>query len=322
MHGSSSVAAALAASPLDKHEGISDPPSGGCPRWPARLRLVNSASGALVPGRCRATNKCEYCRALYTIETVEMLTLDALGGSSPTLYVVLTAGEHLSRADTYRHLEQLRKAARKRWGGLEWFVQVEFQRRGALHLNLAVKGVPIDQAAVVGELLVERWCERVESAELAGQYAEPIDSAIAVTKYMSKVLAHGMKSSQAPPIGWKGHRTSQTHGYFEGGTAAARRRARASLRSKRELHKAIAAGLGPHDAELAAAESIAQLERAEWEVVQLVPKLTGELLLRTLQNREPSAYMRSHVKPEAAISDIEELEQWRAGLVGVGVGEP
>ena len=49
-------------------------------------------------------------------------------------------------------------------------MQVEFQRRGALHLNLLIKGVPVDQADELAELLTERWCARVD-AEPIGQIA-------------------------------------------------------------------------------------------------------------------------------------------------------
>src|SRR5690349_21024659 len=111
--------------PLDLHEGISTP---GCLRWPAQLRLLSS-QGELVPGRCRATNLCRYCRTLYVVETVEMLALDAME-HAPGQWTVLTSREHLTRRDTYRHLEKLRGAIRRRWPAAEWLVQVEFQRRG------------------------------------------------------------------------------------------------------------------------------------------------------------------------------------------------
>src|SRR3954468_11165454 len=133
-----------AAAALDLHKGIGDPAeeSCGCARWPEHMRLVNLTTGELVPGRCRATNLCVYCQRLYVVETVEMLTLDAME-YAPTLWVVLTARQHLTRAECTDHLRQIRKAVRKRWPGVEWFVQVEFQRRGALHLNLLFKGVPV-----------------------------------------------------------------------------------------------------------------------------------------------------------------------------------
>src|SRR3954454_18231848 len=118
------------APPLDLHEGIVDPHADpvldGCKRWPEVLRLLNQSSGELIRGRCRATNLCRYCQRLYVVETVEMLTLDAME-HAPTIWVVLTAREHLTREDCYGHLRQLRKATRSRWPGIEWFVQVEFQ---------------------------------------------------------------------------------------------------------------------------------------------------------------------------------------------------
>ena len=50
------------------------------------------------------------------VETVEMLTLDAIE-YAPTLWVVLTAREHLTRLTCRDHLRQLRKALRRRWPG-------------------------------------------------------------------------------------------------------------------------------------------------------------------------------------------------------------
>jgi len=77
------------------------------------MRLLNTATGELRPGRCRATNLCRYCQKLYVVETVEMLTLDATE-HAPGLWVVLTAREHLTRKECRRHLEALRKVARVR----------------------------------------------------------------------------------------------------------------------------------------------------------------------------------------------------------------
>src|SRR4051794_28082344 len=94
------AAGGLAEPALDLHEGISAPggvrthsavdgtllweaiaqaplPASGCPRWPEHLRL-RSSLGEVVPGRCRATNKCAYCARLAAVETSEMLMLDAM----------------------------------------------------------------------------------------------------------------------------------------------------------------------------------------------------------------------------------------------------
>jgi hypothetical protein len=222
---------------LDLHEGIVDPrPLEGCKRWPEGMWLRNRLTGELVAGRCRATNLCAYCQRLYVVETVEMLTLDALEWA-PTLWLVLTAREHLTRAECRRHLEQLRRAVRRRWGAAEWFVQVEFQRRGALHLNLLVKGVPVELLEELLELVSGVWCSRVD-AEPVGQWGGAIEDAEGTVRYLSKMLAHGLKAEQAPPIGWRGHRTSQTRGYLVRPASAMRVEARESLRAKRVLWKA------------------------------------------------------------------------------------
>src|SRR5947209_1565546 len=248
---------------LDLHEGIDDPPSHrGCLRWPSGLRLRDVLTGELVAGRCKATNLCAYCQRLYVVETVEMLTLDALE-HAPTLWLVLTAREHLTRADCRRHLAQLLKAARKRWPAVEWFVQVEFQRRGALHLNLLVKGVPVEDRERLYDVLVSRWCDRVD-AEPVGQWSGVVADAGGVVRYLSKMLAHGLKAEQAPPIGWKGHRPSQTAGYLVRPAAVMRRQAREALRLKRELWKAQQAGHDAHDAELVAHQAAKRPARTTW----------------------------------------------------------
>jgi hypothetical protein len=104
---------------------------------------------------------------LYVVETVEMLTLDAME-YAPALWLVLTAREHLTRKDTHDHLRQLRKAVRRVWPSAEWFVQVEFQRRGALHLNLLLKGVPVSAEDRVADVIFGPWCQRVD-AERVGR---------------------------------------------------------------------------------------------------------------------------------------------------------
>jgi hypothetical protein len=166
-----------------------------------------------------------------------MLTLDAMEWP-PTLWTVLTAREHLTRADCRRHLNQLREAVRRRWPDSEWFVQVEFQRRGALHLNLLHKGVPVEHERELHELLTERWCARVD-ARPVGQWSGVVEDAIGTTRYISKMLAHGLKAEQAPPVGWRGHRTSQTRGYLVRPASAMRQEAKKSLRLKRLLHAGV-----------------------------------------------------------------------------------
>jgi hypothetical protein len=247
---------AQAERPLDLHEGIRDPrASDGCARWPESLRLLNLSTGELVAGRCRATNLCRYCQTLYVVETVEMLTLDAVE-YAPTLWVVLTAREHLTRAECTDHLRQLRKAVRGRWVAAEWFVQVEFQKRGALHLNLLVKGVPVEDLEALHGVVVERWCSRVD-ARPVGQWSGVIEDGVGTVRYLSKMLAHGLKVEQRPPIGWRGHRTSQTRGYLVRPASVMREEARRSLRVKRLIYRGVDAALAELEVDAA----------ASWELV-------------------------------------------------------
>lgn len=244
--------------PLDLHEGIdADDPVTGCKRWPEALRLLNHATGELLRGRCHATNLCRYCQTLYVVETVEMLTLDAME-HAPGLWAVLTAREHLTRSDLRRHLDHLRRRVLKPlWPDIEWFVQVEFQRRGALHANLLIKGVPVDQADELHRAISAAWCERVDALPV-GQWVGAIEDGVGVVRYLSKMLAHGLKAEQRPPIGWKGHRTSQTRGYLVRPASVMREEARRALKVKR----AIYAGLPAEVAEL----EVAAAELVEWSL--------------------------------------------------------
>lgn len=236
-----------------------------------------------------------------------MLTLDALTGDRPTLYAVLTAKEHLTRADCRRHLEHVRRALRRRWPDAQWFVQVEFQRRGALHLNLAVKRVPVEQAEAAGQVIIDAWLRRVD-AKRAGQWAEPIEDALAVTRYMAKMLAHGLKAEQAPPIGWKGHRTSHTVGYFASGTEAARLAARESLKAKRALHRAQESGLSGIEAELVAQADVMSKAGETYTLVGVIERL-GSMVVSAREVGHGSVPPRRDLR-------------WRAGvLVDLRTGE-
>ena len=123
---------------------------------------------------------------------------------------------------------------------IEWFIQVEFQQRGALHLNLIIKGVPVADRVQLELVLSELWCSRVD-AEPVGQWSGAIEDGVGVVRYISKMLAHGLKAEQAPPIGWKGHRTSQTRGYLVRQASVMREEAKRAIRLKRLIHKGLPA---------------------------------------------------------------------------------
>jgi hypothetical protein len=247
-----------------------DPLLGGCRRCPEHLRLLNELTGEVVPPRCRATNQCAYCARIFAVETTELLMLDALE-HAPTLYVVLTARELLSRADCRDHLTKLRRKLRRRWPEIEWAVLVEFQRRGALHLNLLVKGVPVEALLDLRQQITELWCARVD-AQPQAQFVGEITAAGGLVRY---IALHFLKPAQAPPEGWRGHRFSTTRGYLVRPTSVMRQEARASLRSKRAVHAAIEAGHQGHDAELVAHQAVEAAAAATWRLVQILPTTAG-----------------------------------------------
>ncbi len=221
--------------------------------------MLNTTTGELRPGRCRATNLCPYCARLFAVETSEMLLLDAME-DAPTIYLVLTAREHLTRARCYSHLQQLRRSLRRTWPNVRWALLVEFQKRGALHLNLLLKGVPVHEVEDLHSAAAGLWCSRVDATKDA-QWAGVIADELGVVKY---VTLHFMKQSQAPAIGWRGHRYSSTRDYLVRPAALMRKEARESLQAKRLLWK-VAANAPGMDA--TALEDLVTLELAAAQAV-------------------------------------------------------
>ncbi len=216
-------------------------PRKGCLRWPEQLWLVNRSTGELVQGRCKATNRCSYCRREYLRETADVLRLDS-AISPPTVYVVLTAREFLARADCRRHLEHVARALRRRWPGAQWFVSCELQGRGALHLNLLLKGPLASESAFVWSVVARAWVDRVD-AEHVAQHAEPIYDAARVEEYVGKVASYVAKTDQQPGEGWTAHRTSQTRQYFHRSIVDLRREVRARRQRSMYLGMGLDRGL-------------------------------------------------------------------------------
>ncbi len=234
--------------------------------------------GEAVRGRCKATNLCAYCARLGAVENAEVLALDALAGSAPEVWAVLTTRTAtLETARFYRSRDQVLKALRRRWPACEVASLVEFTtgygpRSGGdrrPHWNLLIKGVPREDVDQAREVIVGVWCSR-EDARPEGQHVGAIGEVGGLMRYLA---LHFQKESQQPPEGWRGHRFLKTRGYLGGSTAAAREAARASLRHKRELWRAIRAGLQGEAAELEAAWAVEEAAERSWRLVHLNTKL-------------------------------------------------
>jgi hypothetical protein len=264
---------------LDLHEGIWNPPAVGCPRWPARFRLLSS-HGELVPGRCRATNLCAYCARLNAVETSEMLALDAMEGAAPVVWAVLTTRTpSVDPSRFYLSRRQVQKALRRRWPSLQVAWVIEYTtgygpRSGGLrrpHWNALLKGIPADDVDQVRDVITSVWCAREDAlpgSQFVGQVAE-------VGGLMRYLALHFLKESQTPPPGWSGHRFTATRGYLWTDTPSARAAARRSLRIKREIHRAQKRGLEGIEAEQAAAEAMAVADATTWAFVDPQSLVTG-----------------------------------------------
>jgi hypothetical protein len=227
-----------------------------------------------VRGRCGATNLCAYCARLTAVENAELLALDALAGTAPRIWAVLTT--RTATIDTrrfYRSREQVLKALRRRWPSVELAALVEFttgygNRSGGRrrpHWNLLIKGVPVEVVDQVHDVITSVWCAR-EDAKPDAQFVGEIGEFGGLMRY---IALHFQKESQKPPAGWRGHRFLKTRGYLAGSTAEAREAARDSLRFKRELWRAIKAGYQGPDAELEAKWAMAEAAERSWELRHL-----------------------------------------------------
>lgn len=252
---------------IDTPNRFEDPKRGGCRRVPDWFKLVDVNSGECIDPRCKATNKCEHCRKIAAAETVEMLLLDALSGDAPTLMLTLTARSFPRGDELRRTLGKIVKACRLRWPDFEWFVPRERQTRGQLHIHPLVKHVPMEDKRALYELVTRIWCARhdaiaypYEIRHRGPQGVKSVTEGQGLVRYLTKELAHSLKSAQALELGFRGHRTSQTRGYFPEGAQVARAAARRSLHERRLAYRLNERGGDP----LELAQLLDQEQDREW----------------------------------------------------------
>lgn len=258
--------AGSATAALDLHKGIG---TNGCPRWPANMRLLSS-QGELVEGRCKGPNLCAYCARLAAVENAEVLALDAMHGTPPSTWMVVTSASTVLNPAAFKVTRmQLIRSLRKRYPDLEfawlWELTTGYGPRSGgarrLHGNVILKGGQFDLGDLRDEVEAH-WCRREAASPLA-QHVGSIDNAGGLMRYLA---LHFQKESQAPPIGWKGHRFQTSRGYLWQSTIKAREAARASLQHKRELWRAEQRGETPHDAELTARQAMDRGKATTWRL--------------------------------------------------------
>jgi hypothetical protein len=165
--------------------------------------------------------------------------------------------------------------------------------------------------ALLEDAIRSVWCPRV-GGDPAAQYVGVVQDFGGVMRY---IALHFLKESQRPPAGWSGQRFITSRGYFNGPRWKLREEARRSLRLKRELWRADAAGLDPAEAQIAAEIAVVNAEALRWECVKLtVDEQTGEIVrAATLQNREPSVMRLDRTaKLFAEAKRAEEEGRWLA----------
>jgi len=189
------------------------------------------------------------------VENAELLAIDALEGSAPSTYVVLTTSAIAQEPRAYyESLNQLQRALRRRLPDYQaaWLVEFTTGRASTSgghrrpHFNGLIKGVVTgDQAQLLEQTIFDVWCRREEGTR-RNQYVAPVQEMGGLMRYLA---LHFLKQPQAPPLGWKGHRFRTTRGYLWTDTPQARKVARAALQGKRDLWRALEAGLSGQEAE-------------------------------------------------------------------------
>ena len=308
-----------AGSRLDLHEELSTP---RCTCGPEALRL-RSDQGELVKPRGGCVNRCDYCAKLAAIENAEMLALDGMEGDAPEVWAVLTTRTAtLCMESFYGGRRKVMLALRRRWPSCEYAALLEFttgygprsggQRRP--HWNLLLKGIPAAECATAAEVIKRVWCGQVD-AEPSGQHVGPIREAGGLMRYLA---LHFQKESQAPPAGFAGQRFNCSRGYFTGCTrAVARRRARESLKVKREVWKASRVHDNAHDVELAARESLELAYRTVWVLTNDRGHRVGKVAHRPASQALALGRTRLHEREliRLLVDELGAFEDWR-DLVG------
>jgi len=212
---------------------------------------------------------------MAAVERSEALALAALEGEAPRVWMVLTTRTAtLDVSAFYESFRQFVRAVRRRWPAAEYAAIVEFTtgygpRSGGLqrpHWNVVWIGLGPDELAELEELVARVWCSRAD-AEARAQFVGEISEVGGLMRYLA---LHFLKESQAPPVGWRGHRFRSSRGFFPEGAAVAREKARASLNAKRLRHR-LARELELDGQELEDAALAAERERKgrTWAVVRV-----------------------------------------------------
>jgi hypothetical protein len=173
--------------------------------------------------------------------------------------------------DYQRAREAVTRAVKRRWRTAERATFVEMTTgygprsggRRRPHWNDLWLFIPPEDADELRKTLVESWCSRVSSNARA-QFTGAVSEVGGLMRYLA---LHFQKESQQPPVGWRGHRFTTTRGYVGRPMAEARADARAALRARRELHRALAMGLSGEEAEAEAARQVAYAQRLDWALV-------------------------------------------------------
>jgi hypothetical protein len=208
------------------------------------------------------------------VENAELLSLDAMLGVAPTIWVTLTTRSVTTNtASFYESRRLVMRALKRRWPDVQYWATLEFttgygrnsggDRRP--HWHLMLKGIPVDELDRAAIVIRDVWCRR-EDADRDAQHVGLIHNAGGLMRYL---VMHMAKEKQAPPADWHGIRSTHSRGYLWTTTPQAREQAREQLQHKRELWKAEQRGLDAHEAELAAHEAMQACKDVTWRFHQL-----------------------------------------------------
>ena len=226
--------------------------------------LVNDRTGEVFTSRCKSPNLCGRCREISAKITRLMLMEDA-SEDPPLAYMVLTTAEFVTRGQLRRDFDQLMRALRPVSDRVEYFCALEWQARGAIHVNLLWKGeAASDARGLLRDVLVV-WQARHRAVE-AAQHCSQVASVRDVSRYCTKLARYVSKGTQGAPAGWRGHVTSQSRGYFSSGARPVREAAARELRVLAEAVRLHAAGMSRVEAAWLSAQRWIDGVFDEWRV--------------------------------------------------------
>jgi hypothetical protein len=187
-----------------------------CPR-PARGVAFLLGDGRYAPVGCGRVS-CPGCGKRHALAALEMVRDTSARMGNPECAATLTSvdPDTDTSARWSRDVEQVIKALRRRWSGVQYLAFMEWttgrgRRSGGRrrpHSHLLLRGLPRDQAPLAESTVRRVWEQRT------GAHRVEVAPLVAAENGVAYLALHHLKPNQAAPEGWTGRRLRPSKGWW------------------------------------------------------------------------------------------------------------